>query len=182
MVRGFYGLFRGALVTDTGTDVIDGVPLYWYELTYPLGNGDTITERYRERTIADYWHNPFWYSCFAIDIIVPLQVCYSDHEISTGHRCMDQGWFETMSVGEIEFVSLSLYPNPADQFIYVSLPETESLKSYSVLDVHGRELQSGTFTAGYQEAMDISALPAGLYIIKVITATGASAVARFVKQ
>ena len=60
---------------------------------------------------------------------------------------------------------LSVYPNPANDKIYLEGLSQESGKKYHVTDVKGRLLFSGRL--GHDLSIDVSILKAGLYYIKV---------------
>ena len=58
--------------------------------------------------------------------------------------------------------SMFVYPNPAEG--YITIAGLQKNGKYEIVNQVGQTLQSGTATGG--EAIDISALPAGYYIIK----------------
>jgi hypothetical protein len=68
--------------------------------------------------------------------------------------------------------AISIYPNPATNFIYTSYELRES--SYEILDVNGRVVLEGK-TNGNR--IDVSKLPAGTYFLKTNSGVG-----NFIKQ
>lgn len=71
--------------------------------------------------------------------------------------------------------TLAVYPNPAAETVSIaSTPGTR----FAVLDQLGRQLQAGEIPAGVQPALDVRALPNGVYFVRD-QATGRST--RFVK-
>lgn len=73
----------------------------------------------------------------------------------------------------------TLYPNPANATLNISLANTTA-ESYTITDVTGKTLMGGTFT-GTEQAIDIQALAAGSYIIKV-SGQGAQTSKMFLKH
>lgn len=72
-------------------------------------------------------------------------------------------------VNEI-FTCIKIYPNPADEFLFIDLPEPASVNLY---DLHGtRVIQKSVITGRTQ--IVLSDLKPGLYIIDVVTANGKS--------
>ncbi len=73
-------------------------------------------------------------------------------------------------------LSLRLYPNPANERLYLETSLTES-QGYTVSDVTGRTVLQGKWQPG--KGLDISALPAGVYWISL---PESGATGRFMKQ
>lgn len=83
--------------------------------------------------------------------------------------------YGTLGLDEFNRLSLSVYPNPASDVLHITNADT--LKAASAYDVQGR-----AFTlASHNDAVNISALPAGVYILNVETESGLSKI-KFVKQ
>jgi hypothetical protein len=64
---------------------------------------------------------------------------------------------------------LSLYPNPAGSVvnILVSTDFAEEKLTLEILDIRGAVLRGSTVWSGTPQAIDLSDLPAGLYLVKV---------------
>ncbi|MBR1550363.1 MAG: Omp28-related outer membrane protein [Bacteroidales bacterium] len=78
-----------------------------------------------------------------------------------------------VGIGEVADVQLSAYPNPTTGIVYI---DAEGLRSMEVLDMSGRmALRSSLPT------LDLTALPAGIYVLRVVTDDGV-AVKRIVKK
>ncbi|RYD87337.1 MAG: T9SS type A sorting domain-containing protein, partial [Sphingobacteriales bacterium] len=73
-----------------------------------------------------------------------------------------------------------LYPNPAGTTLNLSLPQNTALENYTIVDVTGKTLMSGTLT-GTTPAINIEALATGSYIIKA-TGNNVQATKMFIKQ
>jgi hypothetical protein len=78
--------------------------------------------------------------------------------------------------------SMSLYPNPANQILNISLVSTEMEKIIEVFDLNGKLVMTEKVMQNNAE-LDISTLPGGLYLIKVTTKDGTLlSKDKFVKQ
>jgi hypothetical protein len=88
------------------------------------------------------------------------------------------------SVGIAESVTparpISLYPNPASGTLFVNYEVTAVSASWEIIDLTGRIVDTGLMGAGNSAALDVSALPAGLYLLR-ITDGKTSSTARFTK-
>jgi hypothetical protein len=119
--------------------------------------------------------------CTPTDQIVPMFVCYRDNEIATNSYCEDLAWFETLATEEQEGTNvLDLYPNPAAETIRLSLNDAGA-ESYHILTLQGSEVLSGVLQQ-QNAAVNVSALPPGIYLLRIAGKNGESNVARFVKQ
>ena len=74
----------------------------------------------------------------------------------------------TMGVKEMSNAVLSVYPNPAKDVINISLKNTE-IKSISVTNLSGQVVATSK-TAN----VNVAALPAGVYVVKVLDVKGAT--------
>jgi hypothetical protein len=83
-------------------------------------------------------------------------------------------------VPEPEAESFKVYPNPAENFLYINLPEAHDRTHLKVFDVSGR-LLIDKVTLEKSPVMDVSQLDAGLYFL-VIEQTHDLQTVRFSKQ
>ncbi len=67
---------------------------------------------------------------------------------------------------------LVIYPNPASHLVNLHLNGSNELKSYTILDLSGRELFTKTNLSGQRQVIDLTTLQNGLYIVKVETKLG----------
>jgi len=58
-----------------------------------------------------------------------------------------------------------IYPNPASEFITISLPNKINVKNVEFYDINGKNVLTG-----YQNSIDVSCLESGIYLIKIISA------------
>jgi hypothetical protein len=66
---------------------------------------------------------------------------------------------------------LSLYPNPANSQLFINHGNTP-IQTVAIYDMVGRLLKTENVNLKSQIAIDISNLQAGLYVVKVTSATG----------
>lgn len=81
------------------------------------------------------------------------------------------------SVSEINSIPVSVWPNPANSILHIVTEEKNA--DYKVLDVAGREYQSGKLENSGQ--INVGNLAKGVYVVKLITGN-ASGVTKFVKE
>lgn len=68
-----------------------------------------------------------------------------------------------LGIGSVHLPSIAIYPNPANNQLWF---EAKQIGNYTLLDMMGRVQLSGMATIG-QNAIDISALPNGIYLLRV---------------
>ena len=105
----------------------------------------------------------------------------ADQGVQADGMYIDDLFVETVTaqpegVFENTLGNISLYPNPANNVLFVA---SKQALQYTVFDVVGKQLISGT-TAG-NNTIDIAALSKGIYFIR-LTADGKQAVMKFVKE
>ncbi len=76
---------------------------------------------------------------------------------------------------------LDVFPNPAQNKLNINLTGYQGVSNISVLDVNGKQV-ANLRTSNVNSSMDISKLPAGVYMLKVYTANGEVLNTRVVKQ
>lgn len=70
------------------------------------------------------------------------------------------------SIDEIKIGELDMYPNPAENFITISLPQTsEQLYKVEITNVMGEMLFTKNISAGEHE-ISVSDFPGGMYVVK----------------
>ncbi len=80
---------------------------------------------------------------------------------------------ETLSVANQDVTPyITVYPNPAQNEITVTLNNGITLEAATILDVNGRVVQSHKFNNLTQENINISTLSAGVYFIKIQSNSG----------
>ncbi|HLP95845.1 MAG TPA: T9SS type A sorting domain-containing protein [Saprospiraceae bacterium] len=86
---------------------------------------------------------------------------------------------ETSSTQTPAAIPLNLYPNPATQWITLSLPIIEQNMQVSITDEQGRVLQIRSIRT--DEKLDIAALPKGIYWVSALSKSGQLYSGKFVK-
>jgi hypothetical protein len=71
-----------------------------------------------------------------------------------------------------------VYPNPTSGLLSI---QSKGLTGIEVMDIYGKVLMSHNVTQTVQNA-DISALPAGLYLVRGYEASGATHISKIIKQ
>ena len=70
-------------------------------------------------------------------------------------------------------VLLSIYPNPADDVLNISMGTKVRLISSEIFDVAGQKVSGSTnLNAGSTASIDVSKLKAGIYIVRLVTSEG----------
>ena len=89
---------------------------------------------------------------------------------------------EELSTSDAFLSTISLYPNPANNEITLSIGNTNDISSYRVYTTFGQLLQEGTLQAN-KEVISVSSYTAGIYFIVVKnTATSVESTLRFIKE
>lgn len=67
-------------------------------------------------------------------------------------------------------LSLSIYPNPTSDYLYITLDESQNLWAVSLVDIYGREFYRSTADVN---TIDVSGMPVGSYILRARHGSGA---------
>jgi len=76
-------------------------------------------------------------------------------------------------------LQVSVYPNPANENIFVSLNENVKLAQVTISNLSGKVIISSEITA--DNKLDVSSLPMGMYLLTIATNNGSETV-KFIKQ
>ncbi|HTF04916.1 MAG TPA: T9SS type A sorting domain-containing protein, partial [Bacteroidia bacterium] len=112
------------------------------------------------------------------------QLVYTYMDSAT--TCMDTAQVGTVVdictniVSENATGAVSIFPNPVTDQLQVQSDET--LISYVIVDVTGRAVNAGSFATGQPKQIDVTALPAGTYLLQTTTDNGEIRTAQFVKK
>ena len=89
---------------------------------------------------------------------------------------------EELSTSDAFLSTISLYPNPANNEITLSIGNTNDISSYRVYTTFGQLLQEGTLQAN-KEVISVSRYTVGIYFVVVKnTATSVESTLRFIKE
>jgi alpha-glucosidase (family GH31 glycosyl hydrolase) len=76
-----------------------------------------------------------------------------------------------LAVNNLNTISLSVYPNPTEQTLNVSIQENTGVATFAIKDLRGRTVQTIKATASTQ-TLDVSELSSGVYLLTVGTELG----------
>ena len=79
------------------------------------------------------------------------------------------GTGSTATIAEDEMVEVNVYPNPTVDFVTVSAGE-DYVKQVSVFNANGQRINTSVAPIGGK--IDMTELPAGMYILEVTTTSG----------
>ena len=99
--------------------------------------------------------------------------------VSTQAVAIDYRLTSGIESAQISTIDFSVYPNPVNSILHVSLPAGEKYK-VTVLNMTGKEMMN-TNTTDMNTSMNISALPNGVYLMRVQNNIN-TGVQRFIKQ
>lgn len=88
-------------------------------------------------------------------------------------------YFTTKSINLQNEISIKLYPNPANDFVYISTAENKTDLSYNIYNAAGAKVLTGNVTGN---AINISKLASGIYFVKISKVGGATTTVKIVKQ
>ena len=92
-------------------------------------------------------------------------------------KVMESKW---ESVNENLMTNCSIYPNPANDKLYVETLTQTQILTVEIYDIYGR-IQKLSAISGQQSVIDVAGLNSGIYIIKINTKEG-NIVKQFIKQ
>ena len=123
-----------------------------------------------------------WYTFDEQTVINGDFVKWGDYTIGTEIAAWTYVWETPVqpvtaydAVGEVEAFEMSVYPNPATDFIMVNV-ETQNFVSVQIYDVMGRNVLTTTETA-----IDLRSMEAGVYFVTVRSANSAKTTKLIVK-
>ena len=76
---------------------------------------------------------------------------------------------ENLSVEEYGLTSISIFPNPVNENLYIVNDETNNLLEFSVFNVEGRLLVSNPLTSENRQTIDFSKFESGIYFLTIKT-------------
>ncbi|MEZ4953655.1 MAG: T9SS type A sorting domain-containing protein [Saprospiraceae bacterium] len=179
----YIAITNDVTVTSLGGNLIGDNSLATHALTYDQQNADPLfmgTDDYHLSATS-----PAIDAGVDLGNLPPTDLDGNDRP----NGCVDIGAYESdvivsmdciTSTDEATVVELVLSPNPANDLLYLQLPETMSKPNeISLFDAQGRLVERRTFTPG--QAVQVGHLPSGFYTLKLVD--GAQVyIGRFVKQ
>lgn len=80
---------------------------------------------------------------------------------------------KSANCGNGETATLSVYPNPADEYVTVSYSGAGKWARWSIISMSGAVVNTGNLTADGNTQIEVSSLPAGVYTLRVADDSGA---------
>ena len=88
----------------------------------------------------------------------------------------------TSSIEQLPNSQYSLYPNPTKNSITISLETNGSIDRYQIFDIDGKPQLIGEGSSTAKQTINIESLPAGVYMIELITAKNKYVRDKFIKE
>ena len=172
---GTYGTNNTPGPTDPTSPLLDNTTYNW---DVPLSLNDCYTFK-----IYDYYGDGL--SGFIADGSLSLanQNNINFYTLSTPNFGAELGIvfknISTIGIVESENQELNIFPNPANDLLFINLPS--SAKQISIVDIYGKLIYSEPALLDSHE-LKISSLASGTYWLKVDLTNGRTALKRFIKQ
>lgn len=164
----------GEVSDGTGTVVIEfTVTNYDEDYDYFLASSNGFNVMMESNTVTATFNFPGTYS---------ITVSYSGEDCGahTDTTITLDSLFAPVGIVENGFGTLSLYPNPATSTL--TMESSSPVREITVYDLMGRTMMTtGNGTASLTHTLNVSSLPAGIYILRAVTNNGVRT-ARFVKN
>lgn len=74
--------------------------------------------------------------------------------------------------GEESSLSVSVYPNPASELMYISIPAGETTVMIELIDLQGKSVYSGAKVEGSEVSIGVGDYACGIYVVRVVTRGG----------
>lgn len=84
-----------------------------------------------------------------------------------------------LSVRELQNKDFVIYPNPADNELFINLAQNQNIDEYIIANIQGQIVMKNNFS--YGSPIDINSLSSGVYILK-LTGTDIATSKRFIKH
>ena len=92
-----------------------------------------------------------------------------DYTINISTLAASDNSFKSASIDEVSLVpqiSMTVYPNPTDQIFNIKLSDYLENGTYGIYNLQGQKVING-FVESNNTQLDISNLPAGVYVVAV---------------
>jgi hypothetical protein len=165
----------------------------WGQITTPLGSFNALRIHHRI-TESDSFYVSFNGFAFWLPIPVPESHEYEwraleekepillvKTNVNQGSETVTSVEYKnvyTVGINENDKISVSVYPNPVQDWMVIQSPT--KFDEYSIFSTDGKLILSGKLTNGAQQMVDVSGLKSGSYMIQLNSNSGVS-VKNFVK-
>jgi hypothetical protein len=157
---GYQVVLNGNIVSQFGVDSEDGTDTAWE-------HGDAFAERNTGTTDTGSFSIEDW-TFSALDFLDPYGICTKTTTGINGallETVITLGnWASVLSNKEFSKLELSIYPNPVKNGLLTIKSPLLGAKNVALFDAIGRNILKIKLTS---EALDVSQLGAGLYLLKV---------------
>jgi len=106
--------------------------------------------------------NPFTYAFREEDDKIYLDITNNEGSVATF-------WTSTLSTPSFNEVEFSFYPNPVKDLLHIKSPQSE-IQKLEIFDMNGKQVLQSDLLG--QEAIDVSQLKSGVYLLQVETRKG----------
>ena len=181
----YHFISHKGVVTETGTETINGVSSRYYQLECRAESGTgTQVIKFTEASIitGGHWFR-YIYSYPGCSPIIDgsgfFLRCYYD--AANPQVCPTTvQWYETLNISENAAKwSGKIFPNPTSETLVVSNPESENVNA-SIADIHGRMVKNGiSLKALSENSINLSGLAVGVYVLRIQYANGKTVQERF---
>jgi hypothetical protein len=156
-------------VLDTGTTVVDGIPLHYLVVEEPIimGNTDTL----RERLGFDFFYiDPI--ETLLLDYTTAWLQCYRDDSIAqfNGYMVSEPCDF-TLVIADPEHTSWSVYPDPGTDHFTLEVPSEAQACEVALFDAQGRIVLRHDLSRGHTR-IGCEGLAQGLFTYRVVDRDG----------
>ncbi len=150
-----------ATIISTGGEALDSVGVCW-----STSHNPTVNDYLSETTT-----NTGAFSITA-DNLMPNTTYYARAYAinSAGIKYGNELIFSTLIAGvdDVVLSEISIYPNPASDYIYVKSPDDEVV-TISIIDIRGKIIQTKIISDKKDNYIDVRSLTKGAYLIKIKT-------------
>lgn len=172
-----YGFPAGARLAARDSLLLcsDSLAFVDYYNTVPFGQYTRkLSNKSENIVLADAWGNIIDEVCYQDDDPWPWLADGEGPYLQLIDLDLDNSLPESWTVGsdltgvseDATSVGFRISPNPAREFVTLTLGEGLSSKEYRIVDMMGQTLMTGTIQGNSQQ-IDVSSLPAGMYFITV---------------
>lgn len=176
-----------AKVVDKGTTVLNSQTYRWIELDTvpgsPLGLSGVYVERFGYTNGGSYGHGGLFPHIRACDpMIIPETPglwlrCFEDESFTLVNYTNGSSCEFVLNTMELSSEKFEVYPNPSKGELQLS---GAGIKEVLILDASGRMM--GEYILSQNEAIDISTLSNGLYLVQVTFESGEIAQKKIIKE
>ena len=159
-----------SIVIETGTELINGEELRWYELEH-LDGIAMLPGKIIEKMGSHGYMFPYINGCVATEEASDPLRCYEDDNFELYQNPDYEGACEfTVSIEEEikDDSKLTLYPNPSDHVVNIESTTLINALNISVYSIEGQLIKSIESRNSNEVSIDVTDLNSGMYFIEII--------------